>query len=85
MALEIVQEMLNNVATQRVRNTAVPAVMANGRPACLGPQRGSRDRLPAFTGGRLIRFQQRFPIPLNNALANASSQVIKRQHRISLP
>ena len=61
MALKIVQEMLNNVATQRVRNTAVPTVMASGRPACLGARRGSRDGLPAFTGATpVIRFHRRF-------------------------
>ena len=43
-------ETLNNVATQCVGNTAVPAVMASGRPACLAALSGSRDGLSAFTG-----------------------------------
>jgi len=56
------REMLNHAAPPCERNTAVPAVMANGRPACFGARRGSRDGLPAVTGGTpVIRFIQPFP------------------------
>ncbi len=66
-----------------VRITAVPAVMAGGRPACCGAQRGSRDGLPAFTGRTpVIRFIQRF-LQLDADFFEAFSDFLFERRRVA--
>ena len=43
-------ETQNHKATQSVRNAAISAVMASGRPACFDVRTCSRDCLPSQTG-----------------------------------